>query len=81
MADINSSDVELSDVEDVPRRVPKAVESIIAKSVTDRIESKKKSKRLTDAASSPATANARGYWYALFEAFAVNTLQIQLRAV
>ena len=81
MDDFNSSDVELSDEEHTgPVVGRKAIASILEKSVVDRIESKRKLKKLQDAANAPGTAINRRYWLALFKNFAQHTLNINKRA-
>jgi len=61
MADFNSSDIEISEPESAPRIGRKAIASILEKSVVDRIESKKKVKKLRDVANAPSTALHRRY--------------------
>ena len=80
MADFNSSDIEISDQEsDGPRVGRKAIASILEKSVVDRIESKKKVKKLRDVSNAPSTAIHRQYWHELFKQFAQHTLHIDSR--
>jgi acetate kinase len=75
MADFHSSDIEFSDQDsDTPR---KAIASILEKSVEDRIESKKKVKKLRhDVANAPSTGLHRQYWHELFKQFAQHSLHI-----
>ncbi len=76
----NSSDIEFSDQEPKSSRVgQRAIASIIKKSAVDRIESKKKTKQLTDVANAPGTDRHRTYWFKLFNTFAQHTLQIDHR--
>ena len=78
--DFNSSDLELSDQENGNSRIGrKAIISIVQKSVVDRIDSKKKVKKLRDVANAPSTAWHRQYWYELFRQFAHHTLHIDNR--
>ncbi len=80
MADFQSSDIEITDEEDNgPRIGRKAIQSILEKSVVDRIESKRKLKKLKHVANAPSTAIHRQYWYELFKHFSQHTLHIDSR--
>jgi hypothetical protein len=79
MADFNSSDIDISDQENEAPRGRKAIASILEQSVVDRIESKKKVKRLRDVANTPSTTIHRQYWHELFKQFAEHTLHISSR--
>ena len=69
--DFNSSDIAESDHEDATSRVgSRAIASIIAASVTDRIESKRTVKTLKDTANAPGTTAQRKYYWKLFSQFA-----------
>jgi hypothetical protein len=80
----NSSDMEFDgQPEDDQRRTApgkRAMASIVAQSVTDRVASKKAVKTLKDAAMTPGTAWAREYWLNLFTEYANVTLHIEQRA-
>ncbi|KIV90268.1 hypothetical protein PV10_07589 [Exophiala mesophila] len=69
----------LSEEDSGPIVSRKTITSILEKSVVDRIESKKKIKKLQDAANAPSTAIHRRYWLTLFKQFAQATLNINKR--
>ena len=80
-APFNSSDLEFSEDEDSGARIGRrAKASIVANSLTDRIESKKAVKTLKDNANTPSTNYHRRYWFELFKQYAVVTLGINDRA-
>lgn len=78
--DFNSSELDFSGEDDTSAPVgKKAIASILEKSVTDRVQSKKTVKTLKPVGNAPGTTWHRRYWLQLFNAFASATLGMDKR--
>lgn len=79
-SDYDSSELDFGGEENASAPVgQKAIASILEKSVTDRVSSKKTVKTLKPVGNAPGTTWHRRYWLELFNAFASATLGMDRR--